>query len=381
MAKKEDPKDKIKKEGADENEALEDIVEEEKEAETEGKEQDYNSIFDEDYVDDSDEKEADEDPEEEKVNEAESDSAKASSDKEDKEGKQTKEESKDSSSNKSSNKKKEEKTKKAESKKDKEDNDPQDEITLHEKPQKEKKGFPTKKALIALAVILALLAGAFGGYLYFKSTNTQKEETKKEEPKTEEPKEETPTGKTVYVTSEGGLNMRKEPDSTSEVIAVIPNGTKLDVLKEQGEWYKVKYEGKEGWIWKGYTSEESPLVYKNEEYGFQLTFPSNWSNYKVVKKDIDNGDGTTAPTFYVGIKVSNANSESVVGKGYADMFAISALTNDQWASMEAGEGPKPAYITKSSKYVFTWSPSQAGPDEVLDEREEVQGIIDTFKLL
>lgn len=376
MAKKEDPEDKIKKEGADENEALEDIVEEEKEAESEGKEQDYNSIFDEDYVEDSGEKEGDADPEEEKVNEEED----AENNDAGEEGR-SKEKSKDSSSNKSSNKKKEEKTKKAESKKDEEDNDPQDEITLHEKPQKEKKGFPTKKVLIALAVILALLAGVVGGYLYFKSTNTQKEEPKKEEIKEEPKKEETTTGKSVYVTSEGGLNMRKEPDSKSEVIAVIPNGTKLDVLDEQGEWYKVKYEGKEGWVWKGYTSEESPLVYKNEEYGFQLTFPSNWSNYKVVKKDIDNGDGTTSPTFYVGIKVSDANSDAVVGKGYADMFAISALTNDQWASMETGEGPKPAYITKSSKYVFTWSPSQAGPDEVLDEREEVQDIINTFKLL
>lgn len=379
-----------KEEEASEEETGENIVDEEKEAEAEGKEQDYNSIFDDEYIEDDkkdseteeevsedkeEELEEESEPEEEGVEEPNSASsfAEASDDKE--------EEDSGKSSDSSSPKNKKDKSKSEKKKEDKEEEPEEEknnEIILDKKDKKAKK-ISKKTVLITLTVILALLLGAFGGYLYFKNTNKPKEETKSEV-KTEEPKKEE-TKKDVYVTADGGLNMRENPDKNAKVLVLIPNGTKLTVLEEQGDWYKVEYDGKTGWIMKDYVSEDNPLAYTNDDYGFQLTFPEKWSSYKVVKKDVDNGDGTSSPVLYVGIKVADTNYSSSVGKGYADMFAISVLTPAQWNTVKNGEGPQPAYIAENSKYVFVWSPSQAGPDEVTDEREQVNDILKTFKLL
>lgn len=378
--------EELKKEKVDEPESepeesmTKDIVEEEKEAEAEGKEQDYNSIFDDDYVEDEGEEkgeEAEDEAEEDELETEEEAEIEQEEAAKEKDAGKTKDSSSEKKEKKEKDKPKPEKKENDEEVEKKEEKGNENEIALE---SRRKKGSSKKKILIALAVVLALLLGALGGYLYFKNANKPKEEVKQEESKAEEPKEET-VEKDVYVKAEGGLNMRKEPEASSEVVAVIPNGTKLSVLEEKGSWYKVEYKGEEGWISKEYTSDENPLVYENTTYGFQLTFPDSWSSYKVIEKDVDNGDGTTSKVLYVGIKTADANTESTVGKGYVDMFAISALTPQQWATIDAGEGPKPAYLGQNSKYVFAWSPSQAGTDDTKDERELMTSILKTFKIL
>lgn len=44
------------------------------------------------------------------------------------------------------------------------------------------------------------------------------------------------------------LNLRTEMNTSCEVIVGIPRGTKVLILEELGDWYKVSYDGKEGYL-------------------------------------------------------------------------------------------------------------------------------------
>ena len=57
---------------------------------------------------------------------------------------------------------------------------------------------------------------------------------------------------TVEVTTET-LNLRKEPSTDSDIVALISIGDECEVLGEEGDWYQVKYEDYTGYISKEYT--------------------------------------------------------------------------------------------------------------------------------
>lgn len=60
------------------------------------------------------------------------------------------------------------------------------------------------------------------------------------------------------------LNMRDEPTLNGKVLEKIPVGTLVDIIyyhgdtdrldEEFGRWCKIKYNGKEGWVWGNYIS-------------------------------------------------------------------------------------------------------------------------------
>lgn len=54
----------------------------------------------------------------------------------------------------------------------------------------------------------------------------------------------------VTVTSELGLNIRKEPDISSEKVGAINYGDKIKITEDTGEWYKTDL----GFIYKSYTN-------------------------------------------------------------------------------------------------------------------------------
>lgn len=39
-----------------------------------------------------------------------------------------------------------------------------------------------------------------------------------------------------------------DPDSSSPVLATVPQGAEVQVLRQVGAWYKVAYQGKKGWL-------------------------------------------------------------------------------------------------------------------------------------
>ncbi len=60
----------------------------------------------------------------------------------------------------------------------------------------------------------------------------------------ETPDEASGTG-TVKATS---LNVRKEPSAESEKVTSLNNGTRVEIIGESGEWYKIRYESHEGYV-------------------------------------------------------------------------------------------------------------------------------------
>lgn len=48
--------------------------------------------------------------------------------------------------------------------------------------------------------------------------------------------------------NESNIRMRKEPNTKSDVIKNLYKNDEVEVLEKTGDWYKIKYEGKEGYM-------------------------------------------------------------------------------------------------------------------------------------
>ena len=83
---------------------------------------------------------------------------------------------------------------------------------------------------------------------WIRKEKIQKEETKPvvAEPEVEAPVQQTVI-KTLYVNS-SSINVRKEANTSSEILANLPVNTSVDVLAEENGWSKVKVNGTEGYI-------------------------------------------------------------------------------------------------------------------------------------
>ena len=54
------------------------------------------------------------------------------------------------------------------------------------------------------------------------------------------------------VNAPSGLVLREEPSKTSEPITTVPDDATVEVIEESGEWYKVTYNGQEGYLFAEY---------------------------------------------------------------------------------------------------------------------------------
>ncbi|EQA46377.1 SH3 domain protein [Leptospira broomii serovar Hurstbridge str. 5399] len=92
--------------------------------------------------------------------------------------------------------------------------------------------------------------------------------------------------KNLYVKSESGIKLRKDPSLIGTVIEVIPKDTmviifgeendEVEIDKLKGKWLKARFYEKEGWVFSGYLSESPSLeILKKYEIGsyFSLSRP------------------------------------------------------------------------------------------------------------
>ena len=60
---------------------------------------------------------------------------------------------------------------------------------------------------------------------------------------------QTPLGASATVTTNGGsLNMRSAADARSGVVRRLPNGASVVIQEKVGEWYRVSYNGAQGYV-------------------------------------------------------------------------------------------------------------------------------------
>ncbi|MCS7073086.1 MAG: SH3 domain-containing protein [Bacteroidia bacterium] len=77
--------------------------------------------------------------------------------------------------------------------------------------------------------------------------------------------------KRYFVAAHSGTNLLQNPDTTALIITYIPLGEAVEVLSEEkttfqlhgrsGKWAKVNYEGKTGWVFSGFLSQDSLLIH------------------------------------------------------------------------------------------------------------------------
>lgn len=59
----------------------------------------------------------------------------------------------------------------------------------------------------------------------------------------------TPTQRTGTVVTQGGrLNIRSAPSMSANIIGQIPNGQTVTILSQSGDWYRINYNGTEGYV-------------------------------------------------------------------------------------------------------------------------------------
>lgn len=193
---------------------------------------------------------------------------------------------------------------------------------------KRSNGFTVIEIVIAVAVIGALV----GGYFVFKK-----------KPKTDISTTQSETVSTAPQTT-------PTPEKTSETKPVVketPAPAKEEAKVPQA------------------------IVYKNSTYGFSLTFPDSWKDYKAEAGS--NNQATASFDFKLPAKDTTFGNP-------VSLFAISVYTKDQWSAVQADEGPKPTLIKEGATHVFAYDNAQAYPDELSDEAKQVKDIIATFKL-
>lgn len=65
----------------------------------------------------------------------------------------------------------------------------------------------------------------------------------------------------VYATSGKTINevtrIRKEASTNSDIVALVSSGTNVEIISEEGEWYKVKYSTYSGYMRKDMLNVES----------------------------------------------------------------------------------------------------------------------------
>lgn len=56
------------------------------------------------------------------------------------------------------------------------------------------------------------------------------------------------------ITASGYLNLRDTPTSTGKILSTIPEGTIIELIDQQNQWYKTTYQSKTGWVSANYVS-------------------------------------------------------------------------------------------------------------------------------
>lgn len=81
----------------------------------------------------------------------------------------------------------------------------------------------------------------------------------------------TPMSKQMYATA--NLNIRAEPSTSADVLGQVPKGASVLGFDQQGDWYRIRHNGKSGWIHAGYVS-QSPQTEREPERPLRTLAPT-----------------------------------------------------------------------------------------------------------
>lgn len=131
--------------------------------------------------------------------------------------------------------------------------------------------------------------------------------------------------------------------------------------------------------------ESNVIIYKNDEYGFELTLPKSWLGYSAVKEAWQGRVIDTGEQKYSGPTIAIRNPNWTIRKPWQDI-PVMVFTKDEWNLVS---GPQPAVavsaapigpqkIGENTNYVFALPPRWIGFADALGQ-DEAQEIVKTFK--
>lgn len=93
-----------------------------------------------------------------------------------------------------------------------------------------------------------------------KPTEEQPEETTETQPEAQQPEQTTQpaVSKAAYISSNASAHFRSGPSTSSQSLGKLPKNTKITITGEENGWYKVSYNGKDGYISKSLVTEGEP---------------------------------------------------------------------------------------------------------------------------
>lgn len=110
------------------------------------------------------------------------------------------------------------------------------------------------------------------------------------------------------------------------------------------------------------------ISYSNGAYGFSIYFPNKeWFAYTATNRQLDLGELGTAESVDFGLDKADS------------LFNVAFYTKEQWAAIQAEDGPKPTMLGETDQYVYGYTIAQ--DDFGMKKRfAEVPAILKTFTL-
>ena len=59
-------------------------------------------------------------------------------------------------------------------------------------------------------------------------------------------------------TEKGSLNVRSKANAKSTIVSKVPNGSMVEVLETKGDWTRIEYNGKKGYVKSSFLKDEPP---------------------------------------------------------------------------------------------------------------------------
>lgn len=95
-----------------------------------------------------------------------------------------------------------------------------------------------------------------------------------------------------FATSTGVVNtetarMRAEANTTSNIVALVSQDEKVEILEKSGDWYKVKYKDNTGYIYAQYVDNKDN---KSEQFTNNTTAPNNTVSNTTINNETENNN-------------------------------------------------------------------------------------------
>lgn len=128
----------------------------------------------------------------------------------------------------------------------------------------ESKGKRRVKALISILAAIVFVVAVFVAIMVFLKPYFGEEPWQNENAAETEEEENTGSPKTMYVSTEDGLTLRKEPGTESEAIHLINYGREIQVEKIDDGWAYTTVDGLSGWCSAEYLTENKDDIKQKE---------------------------------------------------------------------------------------------------------------------